>query len=71
VKFSTKVAALLLIAWLGLWVASTGILVYSSDTGVLRTRDCRYLVGVTVVKRIVPLAQSCPLIRKVVYVGGL
>jgi hypothetical protein len=69
-KFSTKVAAVLVIAWLGLWVASAGILVYSSDIGVLKTRDCRYLVGVTVVKRIVPLAQSCPLIRKIAYVGG-
>jgi hypothetical protein len=67
-KFSTGVAAVLVIAWLALWVASAGVLVYSSDLGVLKTRDCRYLVGVTVVKRVVPLTQSCPLIRKVSYV---
>jgi len=67
-KFSTGVAAVLVIAWLALWVASAGVLVYSSDMGVLKTRDCRYLVGVTVVKRVAPLTQSCPLIRKVSYV---
>ncbi len=55
----------LLLAWLGLWVTSTGVLVYSSDTGVLKTRDCRYLVGVTVQKRLEPLAQRCPILRKV------
>ena len=52
-------------AWIGFWVTSTGLLVYSSDTGVLKTRDCRYLVGVTVLKRLEPLAQRCPLIRHV------
>jgi hypothetical protein len=55
----------LLLAWLGLWVTSTGVLVYSSDTGVLKTRDCRYLVGVTVQKRLEPLAERCPMVRKV------
>ena len=55
----------LVLAWLGLWVSSTGILVYSSDTGVLKTRDCRYLVGVTVQKRLEPLAERCPFVRKV------
>jgi hypothetical protein len=54
----------LLVAWLGLWVTSTGFLVWSSDTGVLKTRDCRYLVGVTVEKRFAPLAQRCPLLRQ-------
>jgi hypothetical protein len=64
-KLSRLVVAVIVVAWLGLWVTSTGLLVYSSDTGVLKTRDCRYLVGVTVVKRLEPLAQRCPLIRKV------
>jgi hypothetical protein len=50
-------------AWLALWLTGTGVLVHSSDTGVLSTRDCRYLVGVTVQKRLEPLAQRCPLIR--------
>jgi hypothetical protein len=57
--------AALVAAWLGLWFTSTGVLVYSSDTGVLSTRDCRYLVGVTVQKRLEPLAQRCPVARKV------
>jgi len=62
--WSTVVVALVL-GWLGLWAAGTGMLVYSSDTGVLNTRDCRYIVGVTVVKRLEPLAQRCPILRKV------
>lgn len=57
--------AVLAVAWLGLWATSTGILVSSSDTGVLKTRDCRYLVGVTVQKRLEPLAERCPFVRKV------
>jgi hypothetical protein len=65
VKLSTTVVVALALGWLGLWFASIGLLVYSSDTGVLNTRDCRYLVGVTVVKRLEPLAQRCPLLRKV------
>lgn len=55
----------LLAAWLGLWVTSTGVLVSSSDTGVLKTRDCRYLVGVTVQRRLEPLAERCPFVRQV------
>lgn len=50
--------------WIGLWFANTGLLVYSSDTGVLKTRDCRYLVGVTVVRRLAPLAERCTLLRR-------
>jgi hypothetical protein len=64
-KPSIVLVAALAAAWLGLWVMSTGVLVYSSDTGVLSTRDCRYLVGVTVLKRLEPLAQRCPVARKV------
>ena len=54
----------LVVAWLGLWLTNTGLLVRSSDTGLLSTRDCRYLVGVTVARRLEPLAQRCPLLRK-------
>ena len=55
----------LVVAWLGLWVSGTGVLVWSSDTGVLSTRDCRYLVGVTVERRLAPLAQRCAVLRKI------
>jgi hypothetical protein len=54
-----------LVVWLGLWVASTGVLVYSSNTRVVSTRDCRYLVGVSVQKRLQRRAQRCPLFRQV------
>ena len=64
-KLSMVFAVALGVAWLGLWAMSTGLLVYPSDTGVLGTRDCRYLVGVTVQKRLEPLAQRCPVLRKV------
>jgi len=57
--------ALVVALWLGLWVTNTGMLVYSSDTGVLKTRDCRYLIGVTVVKNLEPLAQRCPVLSSV------
>jgi hypothetical protein len=63
---STAVGAItVLVVWLGLWVASTGVLVYSSNTRVLSTRDCRYLVGVTVQKRLVRRTQRCPFFRQV------
>ena len=64
-KASMVIAVVVVVAWLGLWLTNTGVLVFSSDTGVLSTRDCRYLVGVTVQKRLEPLAQRCPLARKV------
>jgi hypothetical protein len=64
-KIPAIAVAVLLAAWLGMWVTSTGLLVSSSDTGVLKTRDCRYLVGVTVQRRLEPLAERCPFIRKV------
>jgi hypothetical protein len=63
-KLPMVVLVALVVAWLGLWVSSTGFLVWSSDTGVLSTRDCRYLVGVTVQKRLEPLARRCPIVRK-------
>lgn len=64
-KIAGIVVGLVIVAWLGLWVTNTGLLVSSSDTGVLKTRDCRYLVGVTVQKRLVPLADRCPIFRQV------
>ena len=65
VKKNISVVGVLIVAWLGLWLTDTGILVYSADTGVLKTRDCRYLVGVTIAKRLQPIAERCPLIRTV------
>jgi hypothetical protein len=64
-NLSIVAAVAVVVAWLSLWMTNTGVLVYSSDTGVLSTRDCRYLVGVTVQKRLEPLAQRCPMVRKV------
>ena len=64
-KLTGVIVGAAVLAWLGLWVSNTGILVYSEDTGILKTRDCRYLVGVTVAKRLQPIADRCPLIRTV------
>ena len=63
-KISTVVAVALVVAWLGLWVTNTGLLVHSSDLGVLSTRGCGYVVGVTVHKRLEPFSARCPLVRK-------
>ena len=63
-KLPLGIAGALVVAWLALWATDTGLLVYSADTGVVRTRDCRYLVGVTVVRKFAPLAQGCSLISK-------
>lgn len=51
--------------WLGLWAADTGILVSSADSRIPKTRECRYFIGVSVLKRLEPLADRCPLIRKI------
>jgi hypothetical protein len=40
------------------------VLVYSSDTGVLKTRDCRYIIGVSVIKKLEPLSQRCSVLAK-------
>ena len=64
-KIAAVLVVLLVAAWLAMWATDTGVLVSSSDTGVLKTRDCRYLVGVTVQKRIEPLAERCPFVRTV------
>lgn len=59
------ILAAAVVVWLGLWVTDTGVLLYSESTGILSTRDCRYLIGVTVVKRLEPLAQRCRVLAKV------
>ena len=64
-KILLALLAALALAWLGLWVSDTGVLVSSSDTRIPRTRECSYFIGVTVVRRIVPLADRCPLTRTV------
>ena len=64
-KVLIAAAVVLIAAWVGLWVSDTGVLIYSGDTGVIKTRDCRYFIGVTVVRRILPLADRCPITRKV------
>jgi hypothetical protein len=51
--------------WLGLWAANTGILISSADSKIPKTRECRYFIGVSVLKRLEPLADRCPLIRKI------
>jgi hypothetical protein len=63
-KLGMGAVGLLVLVWLALWVTDTGVLVYSADTGVVKTRDCRYLVGVTVVRKFAPLAQRCSLVSK-------
>jgi hypothetical protein len=62
-KIPVVVLAVVVLAWLGLWVSNTGILVYSESMAVMR--DCRYFIGVTVAKRLLPLAERCPVIRQV------
>jgi hypothetical protein len=51
--------------WLGLWAANTGILVSSADSKIPKTRECSYFIGVSVLKRLEPLADRCSLIRKI------
>jgi hypothetical protein len=64
-KLPLALIVVVVLAWLVLWLTNTGILVWSEDTGILKTRDCRYLVGVTVSKRLQPIADRCPLLRQV------
>jgi hypothetical protein len=47
--------------WLVSWVAGFGVLVYSESTGWKIGRNCHYLVGVTVVRKINPVAERCDL----------
>ena len=63
-KIVIAAIVLLAAAWLGLWASNTGILVYS-EANLAVMRDCRYFIGVSVVKRLAPLAERCELVRKV------
>jgi hypothetical protein len=64
-KLFPGILAAIVFVWLALWVADTGVLVYSSDTGVLKTRDCRYIIGVSVIKKLEPLSHRCSVLAKV------
>jgi hypothetical protein len=57
--------AILAFFWLGLWASNTGILVTSADSKIPKTRECSYFIGVSVLKRLEPLADRCPLIRRI------
>jgi hypothetical protein len=48
-----------------MWAFNVGVLVYSTDTVIPKTRECRYFVGVSVLKRIEALADRCPLVRRI------
>jgi hypothetical protein len=63
-KISLIVVALLAGAWLALWATNTGLLVYSAPTKVPTSRECRYLVGVTVSTRYSVLADRCELVSR-------
>ncbi len=64
-KLAIAALALLVVAWLAMWVFNIGVLVYSAGTKIPKTRDCRYFIGVSVLKRIEPLADRCPLVRSI------
>ena len=59
------VVFILALFWLGLWASNTGILVASADSKIPKTRECSYFIGVSVLKRLEPLADRCPLIRRI------
>ena len=59
------VLVILALFWLGLWGSNTGILVASADSRIPKTRECSYFIGVSVLKRLEPLADRCPLIRRI------
>ena len=65
VRILLSVPGVIALMWLGLWLSNTGMLVSSADTRIPKTRECKYLVGVTVARRIEPLADRCPLMRSV------
>ena len=64
-KLVLAALAVVVVAWLGLWAFNVGVLVYSAGTAIPKTRECRYFIGVSVLKRIEPLADRCPLIRRI------
>ena len=64
-KLLLSVPGILILAWLGLWVGNTGVLVFSAESKIPMTRECHYFIGVSVLKRLEPLADRCPLVRRV------
>ena len=65
VRILLSVPGVIALLWLGLWLSNTGLLVSSADTRIPKTRECKYFIGVTVVSKIEPLADRCPLMRSV------
>ena len=64
-KSALGLVVLLVVVWLALWIFNFGVLVYSAETRIPKTRDCRYFIGISVLKRIEPLADRCPLVRTI------
>ena len=64
-KLSLGLIGAIALVWLGLWLSNTGLLVSSANTAIPKTRECKYFIGVSVVRRIEPLADRCPLMRTV------
>ena len=64
-KLILAAPGLLIVVWLVLWASNTGVLVFSADSKIPATRECHYFIGVSVLKRLEPLADRCPLIRTV------
>ncbi len=64
-KLPLGLVGVVALIWLGLWLGNTGLLVYSGDTKIPKTRECKYFIGVTVVRKIEPLADRCPVLRNI------
>jgi hypothetical protein len=64
-KSALGLVVLLVMVWLALWIFNVGVLVYSAETRIPKTRECRYFIGISVLKRIEPLADRCPLVRTI------
>lgn len=64
-KLPLGLIGIIALVWLGLWLSNTGVLVYSADSKIPKTRECKYLIGVTVASKLEPLADRCPLIRTI------
>jgi hypothetical protein len=64
-KLKLGILAVLIVAWLGLWATNTGLLVFSAASSIPASRECHYFIGVSVLKRIAPFADRCPLMRNV------
>ena len=62
-KLLLSVPGILILVWLALWISNTGVLVFSADSKIPMTRECHYFIGVSVLKRLEPLADRCPQVR--------